>query len=107
MIEWPEQKQAAKVASHAGVVVQNVLNVLAGKSDGLANYQGSVELISITNGRVSRHYWLLCDVLTHGWQNGGMSYFSFFGGFTLGDFLTRQLKSRGLMVGMFRSSLGY
>lgn len=66
MIEWPEQKQAAKVASHAGVVVQNVLNVLAGKSDGLANYQGSVELISITNGRVSRHYWLLCDVLTHG-----------------------------------------
>ncbi|KAG8219520.1 hypothetical protein J3R82DRAFT_470 [Butyriboletus roseoflavus] len=90
VIEWAEQKQAAKVASHAGVVVQNVLNVLAGKSDALMNYQGSAEMIVITNGR-----------------NGGMGYFPFIGGFTLGDFWTKLLKSRGLLVGMFRSSLGY
>ncbi|KAG9314067.1 FAD/NAD(P)-binding domain-containing protein [Chiua virens] len=90
VIEWREQKQAAKVASHAGVVVQNILKVLDGKSDGLANYGGSPEMIVITNGR-----------------NGGMCYFPFFGGFTLGDFWTRLLKSRGLMLGMFRSNLGY
>ena len=65
VIEWPEQKQAAKVASHAGVVVRNVLNMLAGKSNALVNYQGSAELIIITNGRVSRTCCLLCDVLTH------------------------------------------
>lgn len=40
--------------------------MLAGKSDGLVNYQGSAELIVITNGRVSRCRWILCDVLTHG-----------------------------------------
>lgn len=54
VIEWPEQKQAAKTASHAGVVVKNVLNVLAGKNNALANYGGSPELIIVTNGRVSR-----------------------------------------------------
>ncbi|KAI9570266.1 hypothetical protein HD554DRAFT_396054 [Boletus coccyginus] len=90
VIEWSEQKQAAKVASHAGVVVRNVLNMLADKSDALVNYKGSAELIIITNGR-----------------NGGMCYLPFLGGFTLGDFWTRLFKSRGLMLGMFRSSLGY
>ncbi|KAG6380889.1 FAD/NAD(P)-binding domain-containing protein [Boletus reticuloceps] len=55
VIEWPEQKQASKVASHAKVVVQNVLNVLAGENDALVSYQGSAELIVITNGRVGRH----------------------------------------------------
>ncbi|KAF8140584.1 FAD/NAD(P)-binding domain-containing protein [Boletus edulis] len=92
VIEWPEQKQAAKVAPHAKVVVQNVLNVLAGENDALVSYQGSAELIVITNGR-----------------NGGMSYFPFLGGITLGDFWTRLLKSRGLMIVMFTfcSNLGY
>lgn len=66
VIEWNEQKQAAKTASHAAVVVKNVQSVLAGKTDGLVNYGGSPELIVITNGKVSRHYWPHCDMLTQG-----------------------------------------
>lgn len=61
IIEWPEQKQAAKTQSHAGVIVKNVLKVLAGKTDALVSYGGSSELIIITNGKVSRHDWSLCD----------------------------------------------
>ncbi|KAF9225465.1 FAD/NAD(P)-binding domain-containing protein [Gyrodon lividus] len=89
VIDWVEQKQAAKTKGHAAVVVANVLSLL-GDREASGVYGGSSELILITNGR-----------------NGGMAYFSFFGGFTLGDWFTRLLKSRGLMVGMFRSALGY
>ena len=87
VIEWPEQKQAAKVASHAGVVVRNALNVLAGKSGTLVNYQGSPELIIITNGRVSRHFWLLCDVLTHGLTERWHELFPVLRGFHAGRLL--------------------
>lgn len=56
VIDWSEQKQAAKTASHAGVIVKNILSLLAGKSDALAEYKGSPELIFVTNGRVSRRF---------------------------------------------------
>ncbi|KIJ62518.1 hypothetical protein HYDPIDRAFT_129019 [Hydnomerulius pinastri MD-312] len=91
IIEWAEQKQAAKTRGHAGVIVANILSLLQGGEAGnLKVYGGSPEMILITNGR-----------------NGGMAYFPFFGGFTLGDWFARLLKSKGLMVGMFRSGLGY
>ena len=65
VIDWREQKQAAKAGAHAKVVVQNVLNVLAGKKAALVSYQGSPELIVIINGRVSRFCSTLCNALTH------------------------------------------
>jgi NADH dehydrogenase FAD-containing subunit len=89
VIDWVEQKQAAKAQGHAAVVTANVMSLLGGREASKV-YGGAPEMILITNGR-----------------NGGMAYFSFFGGFTLGDWFARLLKSRGLLVGMFRSGLGY
>ncbi|KAF9245795.1 FAD/NAD(P)-binding domain-containing protein [Melanogaster broomeanus] len=89
VIDWVEQKQAAKTKGHAAIVAANVMSLLGGREASQV-YRGSPELIVVTNGR-----------------NGGMAYFAFFGGFTLGDWFARLFKSRGLMVGMFRSGLGY
>jgi NADH dehydrogenase FAD-containing subunit len=46
VIEWAEQKQKAE----AGIIEANVVAYLEGKS--LREYKGSIEMISITNGRV-------------------------------------------------------
>ena len=51
MIDWAEQKQAAKCAGHAAVVVANILSVVTGKNP-VTKYKGSLELILITDGKV-------------------------------------------------------
>jgi NADH dehydrogenase FAD-containing subunit len=51
IIDWNEQKQAAKVDAHAGVVTANVLSIIGGK-DATTQYKGSSELIVVTNGKV-------------------------------------------------------
>lgn len=51
VIDWEEQKQYAKIKNHEAVVVQNVLDRLAGKQPS-KTYGGSTELIIITNGKV-------------------------------------------------------
>jgi NADH dehydrogenase FAD-containing subunit len=51
IIEWPEQKQAAKVKGQAEIVVANVLSVLERKQP-KSVYKGSTEMIVITNGQV-------------------------------------------------------
>ncbi|KAF9244917.1 hypothetical protein BU15DRAFT_85760 [Melanogaster broomeanus] len=89
VIDWVEQKQAVKTRGHAPVVAANVMSLLGGKEASKV-YQGSTEMIVITNGR-----------------NGGMAYFAFFGGFTLGDWFARYFRSRELLVGTFRSAWGY
>lgn len=50
-IDWEEQKQYAKIKNHETVVVQNVLDRLAGREPS-KRYAGSTELIVITNGKV-------------------------------------------------------
>lgn len=52
VIDWKEQKQVAKAGGHAAVVVQNVLNILAGK-EATKRYGGAKEMIIVTNGKVS------------------------------------------------------
>ncbi|KAH7916433.1 hypothetical protein BJ138DRAFT_1139739 [Hygrophoropsis aurantiaca] len=89
IIEWAEQKQAAKINGHAGVVVANVVSYLAGGS-ALKEYKGGFEVMIVTNGK-----------------NGGMAYLPFFGGFTLGDWFARLTKSKSLFVPMWRKGLGY
>ncbi|KAH7927289.1 FAD/NAD(P)-binding domain-containing protein [Leucogyrophana mollusca] len=89
IIEWKEQKQAAKTHGHASVVVANVLAYLSGKPV-TKPYKGSFEMMVITNGK-----------------SGGMAYFPFFGGFTLGDWFARLIKSKTLLVPMWRKALGY
>jgi NADH dehydrogenase FAD-containing subunit len=53
IIDWKEQKQAAKANGHASVVVANVLHLLAGRP-ARKEYGGFPEIIMITNGRVRK-----------------------------------------------------
>lgn len=55
IIDWNEQKQAAKTTAHAAVVSPNVLSYLQGKPVSKV-YKGSMELIVITNGKVCPIY---------------------------------------------------
>jgi thioredoxin reductase len=50
VIDWKEQKQAAKAGSHAAIIVANVVAYLASRP--LKPYKGSPEMIGITNGKV-------------------------------------------------------
>jgi NADPH-dependent 2,4-dienoyl-CoA reductase/sulfur reductase-like enzyme len=52
VIDWSEQKQAAKAAKHADIAAANIVSQVNG---GSANkkYTGQPELIIITNGKVS------------------------------------------------------
>ena len=56
IIDWEEQKQAAKNAGHAAVVAKNVKAVLEGRKP-TAVYKGSYEIILVTVGKV-------CGILT-------------------------------------------
>ncbi|KAG2350794.1 FAD/NAD(P)-binding domain-containing protein [Suillus weaverae] len=89
IIDWTEQKQAAKLMWHVPVAVANVVSFLNGVTP-TKKYAGATEMIVITNGK-----------------KGGMGYFGFFGGFTLGDWFAWLVKSRDFMVSHFRKDLGY
>lgn len=52
VIDWAEQKQAAKASSHAAVVVANILSAVAGQTP-VTKYKSGVEMILVTNGKVS------------------------------------------------------
>lgn len=51
IIDWAEQKQAAKTHAHAAVITANILSNLSGEKPA-KEYKGSTELIIITNGKV-------------------------------------------------------
>ena len=53
IIDWDEQKQAAKAIGHAPVVVANVVNLLAGRPV-RKEYRGFPEVIAIANGKVGK-----------------------------------------------------
>lgn len=89
IIDRVEQKQAAKIRWHVPVAVANIISFLNGVTP-TKQYTGAPELIVITNGK-----------------KGGMGYFGFFGGFTLGDWFAWLVKSRDFMVSNFRKDLGY
>jgi NADH dehydrogenase FAD-containing subunit len=50
VIDWPEQKQAAKAGGHAKLIAANILAYL--NNGPLKDYGGSPELIIVTNGKV-------------------------------------------------------
>jgi len=52
IIDWNEQKQAAKTSGHGGVIAANILSVLGG-SKPQKQYKTGPEMILVTNGRVS------------------------------------------------------
>jgi NADH dehydrogenase FAD-containing subunit len=51
VIDWNEQKQAAKANVHADLIVPNVLAILQGKTP-RNKYKGSMEGIFVSNGKV-------------------------------------------------------
>jgi len=89
IIDWKEQKQAAKANGHAPVVVTNVVSLLADRPV-RKEYGGFPEMIMITNGK-----------------NGGSAYLPFLWGIILGNFITVLIKSRGLLIWMVRGKMGY
>jgi len=89
VLDVEEQKQAGKVHAHAKVVAANVLSVLEDKEP-KSVYKGSIEMIVVTNGK-----------------KGGVSYFGVLWGLLFGAWFTSFVKSKGLLVSMARSSMGY
>ncbi|KAF8220606.1 FAD/NAD(P)-binding domain-containing protein [Tricholoma matsutake] len=88
VIEWKEQKQAAKAGPHGTLVANNILALLSGRK--LKEYKGALEMIVATNGK-----------------NGGITYIDALWGILLGDWFARMIKSKGLLVPMFKGEQGY
>ncbi len=55
IVDWEEQKQAAKAANHVGIVAPNVLSFLAEQPQ-TKLYNGSTELIVIPLGKVGAEF---------------------------------------------------
>lgn len=87
IIDWPEQKQLAKTWGHAGIVAANVEACLSGRP--FKEYKGSSEMIAITVGK-----------------NAGVTYLGVLWGLILGDWVSRMVKSRSLLVDKIRASIG-
>jgi len=87
-MDWAEQKQAAKTSAHAAVITNNVLALLGYKKSTIP-YKGSLEMVLVTNGK-----------------SGGAGYIGILWGITFGGWFASFLKSKTLLVGMMRSSLG-
>ncbi|KAH8996350.1 FAD/NAD-P-binding domain-containing protein [Lactarius akahatsu] len=88
VIDWSEQKQAAKAPKHAQIAAANILSQLNGGSPG-KQYTGQPELIIITNGKKQ-----------------GTSYMGFLWGITLGNWFSSSMKGKELMVSMTRKAYG-
>jgi len=88
VIDWKEQKQAFKAQAHADIAVANALSLLKGQKSS-KKYTGSTEFLFLSNGR-----------------NGGVSYIHMLGGITLGNWVTRQGKSKDLIIPLLRSHIG-
>jgi len=87
IIDWPEQKQAAKVTGHVAVAVPNVISFLEGKTP-KKKYKGATEIIVLPVGK-----------------NGGAAYLGILWGITFGDWFVRWLK-KDLFIGKTRADRG-
>ncbi|KAJ7487851.1 FAD/NAD(P)-binding domain-containing protein [Mycena latifolia] len=87
IIEWDEQKQAIKSSAHAQLVTKNIVSYIKGAP--LKSYSTAFEAMVLTNGKA-----------------GGLSYFGVLWGILLGAWFTRWVKSKSLLVPMFRKESG-
>ncbi|KAJ7022050.1 hypothetical protein C8F04DRAFT_1139253 [Mycena alexandri] len=91
VIDTVEQKQAIKAAAHAAVVVANIIAYIDDPNRPLKAYKPSArESIVITGG-----------------TGGGRSYIALLWGFVLGDWFTRLIKAKTLLVPKARGFMGY
>jgi len=89
VIDWPEAKQLTKISlGHTSVIVSNIMSYVVGKVPRKV-YTKSAEILMISNGR-----------------NGGATYLGLLWGLSFGDYFTRLVKSKDLMVGLVRKSIG-
>ncbi|KZV94359.1 FAD/NAD(P)-binding domain-containing protein [Exidia glandulosa HHB12029] len=88
-LAWDEQKQFAKAHGHADAVVANIVSMTKGASPS-AVYKGSRELIVITIG-----------------PTGGTGYFAVLWGIIVGDWFSRFVKSKDLLIGKALKVWGY
>ncbi|CAL1715396.1 unnamed protein product [Somion occarium] len=89
IIDWREQKQAAKAGNgHVPVVATNIQGYIAGQPLNKI-YKGSPEMILVPLGR-----------------SGGSGYIGLLWGIVVGDWVTRWLKGKTLMVPAVRKQFG-
>ncbi|KAF8882154.1 hypothetical protein CPB84DRAFT_1734913 [Gymnopilus junonius] len=89
IIDWAEAKQLTKILlGHGSVVVSNALSYLSKKQPKKV-YIKSAEILTISNGK-----------------NGGATYLGLLWGLRFGNYFTRMIKSKDLMVGFVRKSIG-
>ncbi|KAF8273459.1 FAD/NAD-P-binding domain-containing protein [Lactarius quietus] len=89
VIDWSEQKQAAKAVKHADVAAANIISQVNGGSAS-KKYTGQPELIVLTNGKKQ-----------------GVSYMGFLWGITLGNWFSSKIKGKELLVSMTRKAYGF
>ena len=109
IIDWAEQKQAAKANGHSGVVAANVVSFVQGNPPKKA-YKGSTEMILIPLGKVRQHV-AGCvgerPLLTAAWfQRRGGRYIGMAWGIVVGDFMARTVKGKDLLTAMTRKARG-
>lgn len=105
-MDLQEAKQYEKTAGHVSVVVPNVLSYVEGEAL-KQQYKPGREIIVISNGRVS--FFGVNLLTTHqlvSFQHGGAAYLGVLWGMTFGDFFAKTVKSKDLMVGLVRRTLG-
>ncbi|KAF8167610.1 FAD/NAD(P)-binding domain-containing protein [Crassisporium funariophilum] len=87
VVDYREQKMLMKAQNHAGIVAANVVAQLNGGA--LKAYKGTTEMIVITLGR-----------------NGGAGFMNILWGIVLGDWFARLAKSKTLLIGQLRATVG-
>jgi len=88
IIDVQEEKQAGKTPGHVSVVAANILSSLQGKEP-KSQYKGATEAIIVTNGK-----------------NGGVSFVNILWGLVFGNWFSRLIKSKSLLVSMGRGAMG-
>ncbi|PPR02371.1 hypothetical protein CVT24_011712 [Panaeolus cyanescens] len=87
IIDWEEQKQAAKCTGHSAVIAKNV-TALSRAQTPSAVYKGQTEAILISIGK-----------------SRGTAFIGVLWGFVLGDWFTSMIKSKSLLVEMMRGQM--
>jgi apoptosis-inducing factor 2 len=111
VVDWQEQKQAAKAPKHAQIAAANILSQISGV-DPKQTYSGQPELIVITNGKVrccssrSGSFYTFLTICPHVLQKYGIAYMGMLWGITLGNWFSSSMKGKELMVGMMRKAYG-
>ncbi|KAF9518256.1 hypothetical protein BS47DRAFT_1375404 [Hydnum rufescens UP504] len=88
IIEWKEQRQYAKAMKHKSIVAKNIIAALNGWNPPV-RYKGSEELLAVSIG-----------------PNAGRIWVPRLWGMTMGDFVSKRMKSATLAIHVGRKGMG-